>query len=145
MSDPDQYYLHVSSKDSEKFYPKNTGKDFRVNLVNPLHLEKEWECALLATTLAGKWNGGVKGLALCCNICSETNYYGTMKQVLRELQARDFKGGRVIYQKPLYVDIITPEIKTLELCLKGSGEEATDPRVTALYLTLHLRRKKKQR
>ena len=136
-SSVDQYYLHVSPADSKSIYSGNTANDFLVELPKSLDLSGEWECALYAATLKAKRQKLATSLTLTCDLMVESYCLGQMCQVLRYLNYRDFKGGRCLYSKPMYFDVLSDRAKLIRFGLKGLDLDPADE----VAFSIHLRRK----
>ena len=132
-----QHVLHVSPLDSKALYPKNNATEFYVQLPYALDLPGRWECALLAATVRPKWQKANEIVILCCDALNDSYCYGSMCQILQEINHRDFKGGRCLYLNPIYRDVQVQSAKRLRFSLKGGALEPSEE----LTLTLRFRQK----
>ena len=66
-----QFYVHLSSRDSMQYFPRNNTSRFTVKLPEILHLNGQWEVALCEIGLP-KAKPQPKKLLVCSEICNES-------------------------------------------------------------------------
>ena len=82
-----EIYLHVSSRDSQIYFPRNNGANFCVKLNTPLDLNGSWvvgvcEVNIQNVNLLLNIDKGFSSLGIECNICTGLVVNGLHTRVL---------------------------------------------------------------
>lgn len=94
------YYVHVSSDDSSRYFPDNKANDFTVLLPTPLELRgRSWKCALVQTSIPDSTSTD-DYFTICCDFLSDSIIDGQLKPVLRRLRV---DGANAVSLSPQYI------------------------------------------
>jgi hypothetical protein len=146
-------YLHVSSGDSDKYFPLNNAANFCVKLNTPLNLNGSWvigvcEVNIKNVNVSSNVKKGFSSFAIECNICTGLVVNGMHTRVLRiiPLEANISEKYPIIFYNP----VETRFIDTLQFRLTNGGREEVDfaleesggshVDVGFVSMTLHLKR-----
>lgn len=132
-----QHFLFCASNDCLKFNPENNSHDFLVELPQTLHLEGEWECALVELLCDTLNLEQLKVVVLMSDLCSSSYIdYQRLPVLRRFLLSR----GSIPITTPFYVPLTRDQIQRFRIDLSyGELINSTLP-IKTLYCTLHLRR-----
>lgn len=128
-----QHFLFCASNDCLKFHPENNSHDFIVELPQTLHLEGEWECALVVLFNLEQ----LKVVVLMSDLCSSSYMDNQKLPVLRRFL---LSRGSIPITTPFYVPLTRDQIQRFRIYLSYSELNNSTLRIKTLYCTLHLRR-----
>jgi hypothetical protein len=111
------FYIHMSSNDSIKYYPESDSSNFTIHLPDEIELHGQWECALAEIDLPVNPR---KDLIICCDIVESGVILGKKLPVLR----RVFKKNKFTeFINRFYVPVIRSSFRTICIyVLSGTGE-----------------------
>lgn len=131
------HFPFCASNDCLKFHPENSSHDFIVELPYTLHLEGEWECALVELFCNTLNLEQLKVVVLVSDLCSSSYIdYQRLPVLRRFLLSR----GSIPITTPFNVPLTRAQIQRFRIHLScGELINSTLP-IKTLYCTLHLRR-----
>ena len=83
------FYVLLSSKDSQLLYPENSGNNFRVQLPQELNLSGYWEVAVSDIYINQAEGQPSQRLLVCCDIVDYTIVGDSLRQILRRVSPLD--------------------------------------------------------
>jgi hypothetical protein len=128
----DHFYLFLSSKDSNNFYPTNKASDFLVELPHIIYLEGKWEVALTEIDVNGGLN---EPLYLCTNVCVESHIRDTGLQLLRVVVDEDYTA----YQVPYYMRVSVQNLHHIRIHLRDKDLQEINSKIGELSCVLHFK------
>jgi hypothetical protein len=127
----EDFYMFLSSLDSNDLYPDNTSNSFKVNLRKNLKLEGSWSVGLIRF----KCNFETPPVAahIECDICQESYVFNTYRPVLNVIYPK-FKRYIEPFYEVAYVPIITNTFGKLKISIRGG--ECVGP----VFCVLHFKK-----
>ena len=83
------FYVLLSSEDSQLLYPGNRGNDFRVQLPQELNLSGYWDVAVSDIYIDQAEGQTSQRLLVCCDIVDYTIVGDSLRQILRRISPSD--------------------------------------------------------
>ena len=126
------FLLYACSEHSQDIFPNNTPPNFAIHLKRPVHLEGQWECALVQFVFDGKPEAGY---FVCCDLVRESHTGDYMLPVLRQVRDKMWQ-----FKNLLYVPLKSRDFNAIRIYLRTwKNGEPTRVKNT-VYCTLHFRR-----
>ena len=129
-----EFILYLHSSHSADIYPDNHPQNFSIHLKRPIHLEGDWECALVQFSFGSLSEAGYY---VCCDVLAESHTGDFMLPVLRRVRDRAWQ-----FKNLLYVPVKSRDFSTIHMYLRTwQNSEPVFVRGQS-YCTLHFRRVK---
>lgn len=84
---PNEYYMIISSNDYDEIYPLNNNTSFTIDLPTTLNLENDWEISLTEMWFKSTLDNRNE-MDICTDICVESLVNGKFIQFLRRIVAK---------------------------------------------------------
>ncbi len=89
-----EFSIYLDSSHSTAIYPGNKPANFSILLPRAVHLEGDWECALVQFVIDGRSEAG---FYVCTDVVAESYVGDFMLPVLRRVRDRMWQFKRLIY------------------------------------------------
>jgi len=140
----DQFYIHLSSTDSEDVYPHNTPADFRVQLPERVRFQGVWQCALAEIQYLSE-SSITKTIPTCLwvssNVCCASIVGNTKVPILRRLTS--VLGTYTTYEYTLqhlhYYPVNLTELDVIHIYINTDDGKRASFLSGTLKVTLHFR------
>lgn len=130
-------FLFCSLKDCINFHPENNSNDFIVKLPKTLHLDGDWECALLDVTFENPTPGRSKMINILTDLCDSSHINFQNLPILRRLLLHE---GSYEFKQPFYIRIARDQIQRFRIYITYDQDSGSTLSMRTLYCTLNLRK-----
>lgn len=129
-----EHFLFVSSSDSLNYFPKNSPRDFTIELNKELNLEGNWKMAILDIWLESSKRDY---LNICCDISEPSHAQDC--PIVRRLWAGE---GEIEerFSFPYYLPVHTKSLKRFRTYIKGTQGDLASLSNKPLKCTFHLKK-----
>ena len=140
------FYLFVQSDNSSRYYPHNTGANFRVKLPERVILSGQWVCGLVEIRISS-WTtpgGEHKPLYVTSNLIGDSIIGGTKLPALRRLFSSTSSTSPAFshaFENILYFPLITHNFDEVEICLMHLPGENSSHLSGVTYCLMHFYKK----
>ncbi len=129
-----EFLVFTNSGSSAQFHPDNKPQNFTVHLPRPVHLEGEWECALVQFFMEGRSEGG---FFVCTDVVAESHVGDFMLPVLRRVrESRTWQ-----FKCLLYVPVKEHDFSSIRIFLRNWHNVEPARLREQAHCTLHFRRR----
>ena len=129
------FYIFLSSRDSNKSHPDNVLQDFQVELPERLLLEGDWEIALIDFY----HNGNIaETIVVNCDLCDYSYIHNGYDQILRIIYPQSNK--YIYFPIKLYQRIKVNNFQKIHIYIKDSNQLFPTLDGDEIKLTLHFRK-----
>lgn len=132
-----QHFLFCASNYCLKFHPENNSHDFIIELPQTLHLQGEWECALVDIFFDVPNLAHLKVITVMSDLCCSSYIDFQKLPVLRRLL---LARGSAALINPFYVPLARDQIQRFRIYLSYSDLTNSSLPIKTLHCTLNLRR-----
>lgn len=128
-----QFYVHLDSDDSIKYYPDNTNVDFRYNFQETMELKGAWCCALVEIVLSQRENP----VTICCDVISHCyindKKLPVLRRIMKKVQYQEFAHKQ-------YIPVISQRFNSIRIFILNDSGELLPVSSGRVKCTLHFKK-----